>query len=55
MQMLQFVPFGINDDKQNFHPAGESIRPAIPRRFWGRHITYIASLKSPWLAGHLNS
>lgn len=24
--MLQFVPVGINFEKQSFHPAGESIR-----------------------------
>ena len=29
--------------QQSFHPAGESIRPAIPRRFWERHIKDIAS------------
>ena len=42
-------------EKQIFQPAGESIRPAIPRRLWGRHIMYIASPKSPWLEGRLNS
>ena len=29
--------------QQSFHPSGESIRPAIRRRFWGRHIKDIAS------------
>ena len=52
---LQFVPLKSMMEKQIFHPAGESIRPAIPRRLWGRHIMYIASPKSPWLAGRLNS
>jgi len=38
-----------------FFKKWSDLRPAIPRRLWGRHITYIASPKSPWLAGRLNS
>ena len=38
--MVRFGAFKINGEKQKFHPSGESIRPAILRRFWGRHITY---------------
>jgi hypothetical protein len=45
--MVRFGAFNINGEKQKFHPSGESIRPAILRRFWGRHITYIAFPTSP--------
>jgi hypothetical protein len=45
--MVRFVPVEINCEKQKFHLSGESIRPAILRRFWERHITYIAFPTSP--------
>ena len=52
--MTQFVPFKINDEKTEFPPLGRVDTAYYTASLLGEAY-YLASPKSPWLAGRLHS